>query len=222
MGAFAISSTPLSNPTGKMLSFLLCKLRVNPKFPNPSPSFSPIFSSLHTNPTPEHTQATVTASTPKTLSSIFTNPPLPRKDAAKRDKKWVPSSGSTRYRPMEEKGFPKELSPEAASLVRRLQEEGYVKEASFSRVGQLGQDKIPPNSYSRHFLKSAAEKFGQDHQEIAKWLSGSELKKVALFGCPSVERGTIFAAKRLRAFFKIQEDTVNLPFLQDEELVQIR
>nr|CAD1843220.1 unnamed protein product [Ananas comosus var. bracteatus] len=73
--------------------------------------------------------------------------------------------------------------------------------------GADGSERDPPNLYSRHFLKSAAERFGQDHQEIAKWLSGSDLKKVALFGCPSVERKTVFAAKRLRSFFSIQEDT---------------
>ena len=42
-----------------------------------------------------------------------------------------------------------------------------------------------------------------------RWLSGSELKKVALFGCPSIERKSVFAAKRLRAFFRIQEDVVS-------------
>lgn len=34
------------------------------------------------------------------------------------------------------------------------------------------------------------------------------MKKVALFGCPSVERRTVFASKRLRAFFNIQEDKI--------------
>lgn len=43
-----------------------------------------------------------------------------------------------------------------------------------------------------------------------RWLSGSDLKKVALFGCPTVERRTVFASKRIRAFFNIQEDKVSL------------
>ncbi|KAL6975588.1 hypothetical protein U1Q18_024380 [Sarracenia purpurea var. burkii] len=44
--------------------------------------------------------------------------------------------------------------------------------------------------------------------EPCGWLSASDLKKVALFGCPSLGRKTIFSAKRLRHFFSIQEDTV--------------
>ncbi|KAL6838677.1 hypothetical protein ACP4OV_031391 [Aristida adscensionis] len=43
---------------------------------------------------------------------------------------------------------------------------------------------------------------------LRKWLSGSDLKKIALFGCPSVERRTVFASKRLRAFFNIQENKI--------------
>ncbi|WOL17585.1 hypothetical protein Cni_G26378 [Canna indica] len=121
--------------------------------------------------------------------------------------KSAPLTSSAGYRPMEEKEFPKELPPEAVVLVSRLQEEGYLKEANFSRSA-LNPVEIPANLYSRHFLKSAAERFGHDHQEIAKWLSGSHLKKVALFGCPSVERKTVFAAKKLRSFFSIQEDIV--------------
>lgn len=44
---------------------------------------------------------------------------------------------------------------------------------------------------------------------ITRWLSGSDLKKVALFGCPSNARKPVFAAKRLRKFFEVQEDTVS-------------
>ncbi|KQK03221.1 hypothetical protein BRADI_2g06410v3 [Brachypodium distachyon] len=36
----------------------------------------------------------------------------------------------------------------------------------------------------------------------------SDLKKLALFGCPSVERRTVFASKRLRSFFNIPEDKI--------------
>lgn len=93
-------------------------------------------------------------------------------------------------------------------LIGRLIEDGYLKDANFAKGEQLEAHQIPHTLYSRHFLKTAAEKFGREHQEIAKWLSGSELKKIALFGCPSTERKSIFAAKRLRAFFRIQEDVV--------------
>lgn len=44
---------------------------------------------------------------------------------------------------------------------------------------------------------------------FCRWLSGSDLKKVTLLGCPSVERKTVFAAKNLRTFFNIEEDTVS-------------
>jgi hypothetical protein len=40
-------------------------------------------------------------------------------------------------------------------------------------------------------------------------LSGSDLKKIALFGCPSLEKKNVFAAKKLRKFFEIQENTVS-------------
>jgi len=44
---------------------------------------------------------------------------------------------------------------------------------------------------------------------IHRWLSASDLKKVALFGCPSLTKKNVFAAKRLRKFFEIQENTVS-------------
>ncbi|KAK2989356.1 hypothetical protein RJ640_003038 [Escallonia rubra] len=37
------------------------------------------------------------------------------------------------------------------------------------------------NRYKRDLLKHAAEKFGKNHQEVVKWLSGGDLKTVALF-----------------------------------------
>ena len=70
---------------------------------------------------------------------------------------------------MEDKEFPKELSPEATMLVSRLIEDGYVKDANFAKgEEQLEPQRLPANNYSRHFLKNAAEKFGRDHQEVAK------------------------------------------------------
>lgn len=48
---------------------------------------------------------------------------------------------------------------------------------------------------------------------LFRWLSGSDLKKVALFGCPSIAKKTVFSAKRLRTYFRIQEDNVTLFFL---------
>lgn len=94
--------------------------------------------------------------------------PPPVTDGIAKKERRVPVPGSSRYRPMEEKEFPKELSPEVLSLVSRFEEEGYLKDANFSREDPLDPMDIPATLYSRHFLKSAAEKFGQDHQEIAK------------------------------------------------------
>lgn len=42
-----------------------------------------------------------------------------------------------------------------------------------------------------------------------RWLSSKNLKTVALFGCPSLDKTNVFAAKWLRKIFKIQEDTVS-------------
>lgn len=58
--------------------------------------------------------------------------------------------------------------------------------------------KTSPNCFSSWILSLG----------IFRWLSGSDLRKVALFGCPSTARKDVFAAKRLRKFFRIQEDTV--------------
>ncbi|KAG0491793.1 hypothetical protein HPP92_004826 [Vanilla planifolia] len=151
-------------------------------------------------------------SEPKSLSSIFASQSVnllaksPTCSKGAKAKKWKreennlqPSNKSSVFRPLQERDFPQELSPEAALLLKRLHDEGYLK----TEPGH-----VPPDYPSRHLIKSAAEKLGQRHQEIAKWLSGSDLKKIALFGCPNVERKVVFAAKRLRSFFSIQEDII--------------
>ncbi|GAV60695.1 hypothetical protein CFOL_v3_04224 [Cephalotus follicularis] len=102
----------------------------------------------------------------------------------------------------------KELSPEMEAFVSFLYKEGYFNKANFT----AGDGKLDfscfDNGYGRDFIKFSTEMFAKDHQEIAKWLSGSDLKKVALFGCPSLTRKNVFSAKRLRAFFEINENTV--------------
>ncbi|XVF78948.1 hypothetical protein PTKIN_Ptkin14bG0179500 [Pterospermum kingtungense] len=101
----------------------------------------------------------------------------------------------------------KGLSPLAETFIRHLQGKGYFNKANFLEVDKPELVYFD-NSYSRTFIKFAAVEFGKDHQEIARWLSGNHLKKVVLFGCPSLDKYDIFAAKRLRKFFKIQENTV--------------
>lgn len=101
----------------------------------------------------------------------------------------------------------KELQPEMELFLKVLYKEGYFNKANFL-PGSRFDSGCFDNSYGREYIKFSIEKFGKDHQEIGKWLSGSEVKKVALFGCPSLDRKTVFSAKRLRKFFEIQEDTV--------------
>ncbi|KAK2638704.1 hypothetical protein Ddye_026499 [Dipteronia dyeriana] len=103
----------------------------------------------------------------------------------------------------------KELSTDMELLISHLYQKGYFKKANFVPDDQEKFDlSCFDNSYGRSFIKFAAESFGKDNQEIAKWLSGSDLKKVAILGCPSLTKKNIFSAKQLRIFFAIQENTV--------------
>ncbi|KAM3204104.1 hypothetical protein P3L10_027513 [Capsicum annuum] len=108
---------------------------------------------------------------------------------------------------MEDHTVYKELSPDLVMFVTHLYKEGYFKDSNFLPRKRFDITCFE-NSYARDFVKCAAEQFGRDHQEIAKWLSGSDLKKVAVFGCPSIAKKTVFSAKRLRSYFRIQEDNV--------------
>ncbi|EOA37713.1 hypothetical protein CARUB_v10012449mg [Capsella rubella] len=101
----------------------------------------------------------------------------------------------------------KELPIEMVSFVRLLHKEGYLNKANFITGEKLDMGNLD-EEYARTFVKFAAEKFGKDYQEIAKWLSGSDLKKIVLFGCPSLEKRAVFAAKTLRNFFDIHENNV--------------
>lgn len=61
----------------------------------------------------------------------------------------------------------KELSPDMEVFLRHLNKEGYFRNANFLNNGTLDLSCFN-DSYSRDFIKFAAEKFGKDHQEIAK------------------------------------------------------
>ncbi|KAJ1441604.1 Zinc finger, RING/FYVE/PHD-type [Sesbania bispinosa] len=102
----------------------------------------------------------------------------------------------------------KELSADMMVFVKYLFENGYFKDANFAK----GKERFDPAWFERFFargyIKFAAQKFARDNQEIAKWLSGSALKQVAEFGCPSTDRSNVFTAKRLRKFFEVPENTV--------------
>lgn len=101
----------------------------------------------------------------------------------------------------------KELPLEMVSFVKLLHKQGYLNKANFISGEKLELGSLD-EEYARTFVKFASERFGKDYQEIAKWLSGSELKNIVLFGCPSLEKRAIFAAKTLRKFFDIHENNV--------------
>ncbi|KAK4439102.1 hypothetical protein Salat_0245000 [Sesamum alatum] len=101
----------------------------------------------------------------------------------------------------------KELSSDMQMFAQHLYMEGYLKDATFLRKNKFDVTQFE-SSYARNFLKYAAGKFGRDHQQIAKWLSASDLKRIALFGCPSLGRKSIYASKHMRRFFGIEEHKV--------------
>lgn len=59
------------------------------------------------------------------------------------------------------------LSPETEMFLNHLHTEGYFNGASFMRNGRLESDWYK-HSCGRDFIKSASDKFGKDHKEIAK------------------------------------------------------
>nr|GMD78050.1 Autophagy-related protein [Ipomoea batatas] len=140
---------------------------------------------------------TVNDSKPKSLHELFAN------DLTKNGKLLKTSQASMEEDLMVGKG----LSPDMVMLVTHLYEEGYFKDANFLRKNRFDITCFE-DSYARHYIKHAAEEFANDNQGIAKWLSASDLKKVALFGCPSLVKKHVYSAKMLRNFFRIQEDTV--------------
>eukprot|EP01018_Ginkgo_biloba_P015231 Gb_38905 [translate_table: standard] len=99
--------------------------------------------------------------------------------------------------------------PEWILFLEHLNQEGYLSKAR-NQKGLIDLKNLP-KAKDQGFIKSAAAEFAKDHAHISKLLSGSDLKKVALFGCPSVENKGVFAGKRLRSFFSIEEEIACLP-----------
>ncbi|KAJ7948789.1 Zinc finger protein var3, chloroplastic [Quillaja saponaria] len=131
--------------------------------------------------------------THKSLSAMFKN----QRDNAEKHEKVK----------REEPEILKELSPDMEIFVDHLYREGYFDNANFMPMDKFDLSCFD-NSYGRNFIKFAALRFGKDHQEIARWISGENLKRIAAFGCPSLDKKCVFAAKSLRKLFKIQEATV--------------
>ncbi|XP_015695544.1 uncharacterized protein LOC102706691 [Oryza brachyantha] len=139
------------------------------------------------------TAGAAAAPQPGALSSLF----APRSSPKPRSPHSEPGDGPRERRKPRPRPKPRRPWGQAATaLLRRFYDGGYLPGPDLTTAPQV---------LSPDVVKGAAERFGHDHQVVAKWLSGSDLKTVALFGCPSVERRTVFASKRLRAFFNIQE-----------------
>lgn len=137
----------------------------------------------------------------RSLYSAFTNKPLP--DGVISEKKVV-----KKKQKMRERFVVEELSIETVMFLYHLYQNGYFEDAKFGYVYgrfNIGWFETP---YALGYVKFAAKKFANDNLEIAKWLSGSALKQVLVFGCPSVSRNDVFPAKRLRKFFEVPENTV--------------
>ncbi|XP_074319272.1 uncharacterized protein LOC141656321 [Silene latifolia] len=101
----------------------------------------------------------------------------------------------------------KKISQDMQLLLRHLYDCGYFKDVNFLPENRFDLSCFY-EEYAHSYVKSALQRFGNDSKEISKCLSGSDAKSIALFGCPSLNKGDVFAAKDLRSFFKISEESV--------------
>lgn len=121
--------------------------------------------------------------------------------------------------------------PEWAQFLEHLNNCGYLSKALEIEEGPIdlrdcSMERLIPR------MRFAVQIFAKDHAEISKLLSGSDMRKVALFGCPSVEKKDVFAAKRLRSFFSIEQgiacrpcnmkDTCSVPFAKVSKVKILR
>jgi len=98
--------------------------------------------------------------------------------------------------------------PEWAQFLEHLNERGYLSKALNFQEGPVDLKGLSTGEIYA-FIKFAAISFAKDHVEISK-LSGSDLRKVALYCVPSTENKVVRAAKRLRSFY-IPEDIASFP-----------
>ncbi|XP_015933586.1 uncharacterized protein LOC107459824 [Arachis duranensis] len=131
----------------------------------------------------------------RSLFSVFTNQPPEHDTQIVNNKKREPM-------------ILKELSPEMEGFLELLFQMGYFNHANFAKGKDMFDLSWFDTEFGRGYIKFAAQRFGRDKQELAKWLSGSALKEVAMFGCPSIDRASVFPCKRLRKFFEVPENTV--------------
>ncbi|KAK9688746.1 hypothetical protein RND81_09G008100 [Saponaria officinalis] len=101
----------------------------------------------------------------------------------------------------------KEICEDMKMLLMHLYDCGYFKDVNFLSGNRFDMSCFY-EEYAREYVKFALQRFGNDNKDISMWISGSDSKSIALFGCPTVTKGDVFAAKKLRSFFKIKEETV--------------
>jgi hypothetical protein len=99
---------------------------------------------------------------------------------------------------------------EWVQFLEHLNDSGYLSKALNFQGGPIDLRDCSMELLGHH-LRFAAQIFAKDHAEISKLLSGSDMRKIALFGCPSLEKKDVFAAKRLRSFFNIEQGTACRP-----------
>jgi len=102
--------------------------------------------------------------------------------------------------------------PEWVQFLEHLNERGYLSKA-FHFQGPIELRGLSTERIYA-FIKFAAFSFVEDHVEISK-LSRSDLKKVALHCCPSVEKLVVLAAKRLHSVYSTECDA-SLPINVDD------
>ncbi|XP_015054881.1 uncharacterized protein LOC107001285 [Solanum pennellii] len=103
---------------------------------------------------------------------------------------------------MEDHTVYKELSPDMVMFVTHLYVNCTLRDSNFLPRKKSGITCFN-NSYALDFVKNAVGQFGRDYQKVNKWLFGSNLKKIALLGCPSTAKKNILFAKRLHTMFYV-------------------
>lgn len=97
------------------------------------------------------------------------------------------------------------LWPEWVQFLDHLNERGYLSKAMDFEDGPVDLQGHTTGELYR-IIRLAAASFAEDHAGISELLSRSDLRKIALFCCPSIENGVIAAVKRLRSFISSEED----------------
>ncbi|AES66530.1 hypothetical protein MtrunA17_Chr2g0315221 [Medicago truncatula] len=141
---------------------------------------------------------------PKRMSlySLFTDEPAP-------DHSVISTQNVVEKKQNKKEPFvAKELSVDMVMFLKHLYQNGYFKDAKFSKFSTRFQLVWFNKQYALGYAKFAAMKFATDNPQIAEWLSGSALKQVAVFGCPFIGRNGVFPAKRLRKCLEVPENTV--------------